>query len=295
MVSMVDETVKNVTAALKYAQLWNNTLLVVVGDNGSPVCGWGAAGSNAPFRGGKASNWEGGVRTFGFLAGGILPEAMRGKALDGMVHISDFYKTFLSLAGDPHAADHGGPTSQDSVDVSDYLFGVTSVSPRQEIVHDHFSSTVPTGAIRVGDWKLLVGKQTMATWFGSFSPNMSSPSNASAASACESRPCLFNIRQDPTEHEDLIESEPKKAAELLERFHSYNAAYHPPGPKGSDLDGYCTAAAANHGFMVPWRQTPVTDALDEDTFVPSDLSLGAWGSTSGDLQGLLSDLPSYVI
>ena len=29
----------------------------MAGDNGSPVCGWGAAGSNAPLRGSKASNW----------------------------------------------------------------------------------------------------------------------------------------------------------------------------------------------------------------------------------------------
>ena len=54
MVSQVDETLANVTAALKSAAMWDETLLVMAGDNGSPVCGWGAAGSNAPLRGGKA-------------------------------------------------------------------------------------------------------------------------------------------------------------------------------------------------------------------------------------------------
>lgn len=58
MVSMVDESLANVTAALKGAGMWENTLLIMGGDNGSPVCGWGAAGSNAPLRGGKASNCE---------------------------------------------------------------------------------------------------------------------------------------------------------------------------------------------------------------------------------------------
>jgi arylsulfatase A-like enzyme len=50
MVSMVDETVKNVTTELKAQKMWENTLLIMAGDNGSPVCGWGAAGSNAPLR-----------------------------------------------------------------------------------------------------------------------------------------------------------------------------------------------------------------------------------------------------
>lgn len=59
MVAMVDETMRNLTSALQSTGMWENTLLVMAGDNGSPVCGWGAAGSNAPLRGGKASNWEG--------------------------------------------------------------------------------------------------------------------------------------------------------------------------------------------------------------------------------------------
>merc|ERR1711937_839877 len=99
--------------------MWENTLWIMAGDNGSPVCGWGAAGSNAPLRGGKASDWEGGVHTFGFVAGGFLPAQQRGKKLSGMIHICDFYKTVVALAGgDP--IDRGGPSPQDSIDVSDY-------------------------------------------------------------------------------------------------------------------------------------------------------------------------------
>lgn len=49
------------------------------------------AGSNAPLRGGKGSNWEGGVRVPGFVAGGVVPPAMRGKTLDGLVHICDWF------------------------------------------------------------------------------------------------------------------------------------------------------------------------------------------------------------
>lgn len=87
MVSVVDETVKNVTDALKAEGMWDNTLLVWSTDNGSPVQ---VAGSNHPLRGGKSTNWEGGVRVPTFVSGGALPVAMRGTSLDGLVHVSDW-------------------------------------------------------------------------------------------------------------------------------------------------------------------------------------------------------------
>ena len=53
MVSVVDESVKNVTNALKSRELWGSTLFVWTTDNGSPV---GVGGSNHPLRGGKGSS-----------------------------------------------------------------------------------------------------------------------------------------------------------------------------------------------------------------------------------------------
>eukprot|EP01052_Picozoa_sp_SAG31_P005436 SAG31_NODE_239_length_19453_cov_5.539888_8_plen_86_part_00 len=46
------------------------------------------------------------------------------------------------------------------------------------------------------------------------------------------------------------------AKELLAKFYSFNKQYHPGPPVGSDQDGYCAAAGAHKGFMVPWRQAP---------------------------------------
>ena len=50
MTSVVDQSVKNVTDALKSLNLWDNTLFIWTTDNGSPVS---VAGSNYPFRGSK--------------------------------------------------------------------------------------------------------------------------------------------------------------------------------------------------------------------------------------------------
>ena len=62
------------------------------------MASWGYGGSNAPLRGGKDSDWEGGVRTPALLNGGWLPRERRGLRLRGLMHISDFYATFCTLA-----------------------------------------------------------------------------------------------------------------------------------------------------------------------------------------------------
>jgi arylsulfatase A-like enzyme len=100
MLSAHDEGVKNVVDALKSNGLWDNTLFVWAADNGSPVLSLGgtntdAGGSNGLFRGTKSSNWEGGVRNPAVVSGGYLPASQRGKRLDGISHITDWYATFL--------------------------------------------------------------------------------------------------------------------------------------------------------------------------------------------------------
>jgi hypothetical protein len=77
---------------------------------------WGASGSNEPFRGGKASDWEGGVRVPLAVSGGLLPPSARGKKATGLAHVSDWYKTFASLAG-ASPEDTGGPSPMDSIDL----------------------------------------------------------------------------------------------------------------------------------------------------------------------------------
>ena len=97
MVSTVDETAKNVTDALRATGMWETTLFVWSTDNGSPVQ---VGGSNAPLRGGKGSNWEGGCRVPAFVAGGLLPAGQRGTQHPlGIAHIIDWYRTFANLAG----------------------------------------------------------------------------------------------------------------------------------------------------------------------------------------------------
>lgn len=198
MISAIDETVANVSSALMSEGLWETSLFIFASDNGSPVSGWGAGGSNAPLRGGKDSDWEGGVRTPAFISGGWLPAHRRGVRLKGLVHIADLYASFCALAGArtaegaPGCPSDGGPASVDSIDLSSWWRGSTVLSaggaaveppsPRVEIVHDingYRRAGNQSGVIRIGDWKLLAKRQIQASWFGPFAPE--APANVSVA------------------------------------------------------------------------------------------------------------------
>jgi len=93
MVNYLDDVVGVIVKALKSRGLWDNLLFVTSSDNGGPVYpDFGA--SNYPLRGGKVSDWQGGVRVNAFVSGGFLLETMRGKKTEGYIHLADWYGTF---------------------------------------------------------------------------------------------------------------------------------------------------------------------------------------------------------
>ena len=69
-------------------------------DNGGPSkLGKESNASNYPLRGGKSSAWDGGHRAAAWAAGGLIPQSMRGRVLDGYLHVADWYPTFCGLGG----------------------------------------------------------------------------------------------------------------------------------------------------------------------------------------------------
>ena len=100
MVSYMDASINEVTSLLRKIKMWEQTVLVFSADNGGPIYWSGVGGANNyPMKGGKASNWQGGVRVNSFVSGGFLPPAQRGKKLAGLVGIWDWYGTFATLGG----------------------------------------------------------------------------------------------------------------------------------------------------------------------------------------------------
>jgi hypothetical protein len=66
--------------------------MVFSADNGGPIYRWGDPGANNfPLRGGKASNWEGGIRVNAFVSGGAVPVSMQGTKATGLIALWDWY------------------------------------------------------------------------------------------------------------------------------------------------------------------------------------------------------------
>ena len=159
-------------------------------------------GNNYPFRGGKYTDFEGGVRQAAFASGGLIPMSVRGTLSAQLIHIADMWATFSVLAGadamDHKAASMGGVPPVDSLDVSDVFFVHNGTSPRHVIV---LSST----AVTQGAFKLLhesgggKNKWVPPEWPAYNTNGSSTP--ATPGPACN--PCLFNVVNDPREQTNL--------------------------------------------------------------------------------------------
>jgi hypothetical protein len=161
MVTFTDTGIGKIVDALKTKNMWDNTLIVVSADNGgaqymSPIGYqlWGS-GNNEPLRGGKTSEFEGGIRVNSFVTGGLIPKKMRGTESHDLMHFADWYGTFCYLAGaDPKdtVAIKNGLPDTDSINQWPVLSGETTTTQRTEI---HISPVTPIDY--GGKWKLLTG------------------------------------------------------------------------------------------------------------------------------------------
>jgi len=280
MTTAVDRTVGRVVAALKARGLYDNTLIVWTTDNGAPVQ---VGGSNGPLRGGKGSNWEGGVHVPAIFAGGLVPPSRRGAILPrstGALHVSDLHATFLARAGlsavDPNPR---APAPVDGMDVWNWVLGNAPMAPHtaKGLPLDHLNYDAasnggqPVGAYIRGDLKLLVGAgagEAQASWFGGaplyFTPNASVPNPRINQTACSvlARPggCLFNLTADPNEHEDLAEAQPQLFQAMMAEFLALNSSYHPPWiVPPSELTELCKVglSSENNNTAAPWRTEPL--------------------------------------
>jgi len=258
MVNLLDDNVGRVVAMLKAAGLWENLLLVASSDNGGPE-GDGYGGNNWPLKGGKASNWEGGVRVNAFAAGGAVPAARRGTREAGLIEMSDWYATFCAIAGaDPAdaAAAAAGLPPVDGMNMWPLLSGANASSPRTHVLlgssdgTDKSGNTIVEGVVRADGYKLLLGKQASAFWTGPTYPNSST--YPSGSENCGDAGCLFNVLADPNEHDEISAAHPDVVKELRALVDAAAATVFNPD-RGTDDGAACTAAFAQHGgFFGPF-------------------------------------------
>jgi len=274
MTYYIDEAIGNVTQKIKDEGMWDDTLIVVHADNGGPIYAAGTAGANNyPLKGGKMSNWEGGIRVNAFAAGGFLPESVLGTKQDGMIAAWDWYATFAALAGinDPrdHRATAVGLPDIDSYNVWPLLSGQTAASPRHELVigdaddppnlpyslGGSLGQTMVGGLIQ-GRFKVVRGNVSQSGWTGLLFPNSSASYNPSQSyQYCGNTTetgCMYDIYADPNEYTNIAEEH----VQLFQHMHARMDELQKGvlNPYRGDVDPAACDAAMNvyGGHWGPW-------------------------------------------
>ena len=202
MVTRMDEQIGRVVTALDKRGMRDNTLIIFHSDNGGTrskmFVGEGAVegelpASNGPYREGKGTLYEGGVRV-----GGIAnwPGTIAPGQTDGLIHVTDMLPTLASLTGASTAASK----PLDGVNAWPLLSG-TGASPRTGMV----VNVDPTeGSVRDGRWKLV--------WGAALPPRVQ----------------LFDLVADPGEKTDVAAAHPDIVARLQDQVVKLATEMQPP-------------------------------------------------------------------
>ncbi|MBM3854413.1 MAG: arylsulfatase [Verrucomicrobia bacterium] len=208
----LDASVGEILATLDRWQLADRTLVLFTSDNGGVVNRGNPNASraldaglaiNGPLRGGKHTEWEGGFREpFLVRWPGRVPA---GTVSEQVVGLTDVLATLAGILQVPLAPGN----AEDSLDV---LRAFTESSPGTP-VRDHviLQSADGTYTYRAGDWKLIerVGAPTIAP--------RNAKKAAQAAKKAKSGPQrdeLYNLREDPSETNDVAAAHPEIVVRL---------------------------------------------------------------------------------
>jgi arylsulfatase A-like enzyme len=187
MVRQLDRRIGDLMKELKAQGLDENTLVIFTSDKGGA---WytGIKESNLPFRGWKASFFEGGIRVPFFARWpGQIPAGSRAPAPASHV---DMFATIAGVAGAEVPRDR-------AMDGVNLLGGLVPGLPAQPRVAPLFWRSGDYRAVRVGDWKLQIGRGSQQAW-------------------------LYNLADDPTEKRDLSAAEPERVAQMRAMIEAQN-------------------------------------------------------------------------
>ncbi|MGM0532611.1 MAG: sulfatase [Bacteroidota bacterium] len=143
MVHRLDVNVGRILDELKKQELYENTVVVFLSDNGGPCTS--NASLNAPFNGHKGTLLEGGIRVPFVIS---YPGTLRaGETYNNPVSSLDLTPTFVALAGGTIPAND----KMDGVNLLPYISGENTRSPHDNLM---WRFTI-SASIRDGDWKLI--------------------------------------------------------------------------------------------------------------------------------------------
>jgi arylsulfatase A-like enzyme len=213
MLAALDEAVGTIVEAVEKAGVRKDTLFIFSSDNGGPQPG--TVTDNGRYRAGKGTLYEGGVRVAAFATWDGHIKA--GTTITEPLHVVDWYPTLLGLGG--AKAEQKLPV--DGLDIWPTLTRGRP-SPHDVIL---LNTTPRTGAVRGGDWKLVVSN-------GRDDPD-GRPTKNPGKTTVE----LFNLKDDPFEKTNLADEQPEKVKELQAKLSAFARQAVPPKsrPKPADF------------------------------------------------------------
>jgi len=173
----LDRSVGELLALLDELKVTDNTIVVFTTDNGS-MSAWWPDGGVTPFRGEKATTWEGGVRVPLLVRWPARIKA--GSVSNGIQDHTDLFTTLAAAAGAPDVVERLRKSDKVHIDGVNNLAHWTSGAPSARNVYYYYNENDLT-AIRIGAWKSHM--QIREGFFDYLKPSA----------------LIFNLRMDPFE------------------------------------------------------------------------------------------------
>ena len=201
VVDAMDQAIGRVLDTLDREGLADNTIVLFFSDNGGAVYAIGGA-DNAPLRGGKGDTFEGGIRV---VAAMRWPEKIpMGSRVDSIMSVMDVLPTLTSAAG----IDADTQFRLDGRNMLPALIDGQTM-PREKLLffisETPFKNHVNVTAFN-DEWKLI---QRIETGFSSVDVTQ----------------FLFNIAEDPHEHNNLAQQHPDIVADLADEIRHWRNLY----------------------------------------------------------------------
>jgi arylsulfatase B/arylsulfatase I/J len=253
MLTAADEGIGNVTAALKAAGMWEDTLIVFTTDNGGPTQTCSAQGSsNGLKRGGKCSVWDGGTTGDGYLSG----PAMKKLGFIGgsprrsphLFHVVDWMPTLAEMVGVIPRANNipctvtNTPNSKGPLDGKSQWMSLRDNVPVRKELFVGYTRNDQTDvwygpAMRFENWKLVQGKSGGPDQYSNDSPG--NPKEPQRGGIADATYMLFDLETDPLEIHDLASVYPDVVEQLVNKLRDYQKTYTPPQPESSEACPKC--------------------------------------------------------
>ncbi|HZZ44374.1 MAG TPA: sulfatase [Tepidisphaeraceae bacterium] len=196
VIQELDWSTAQIFATLKELHLDTNTLVIFTSDNGPWLQKEEQGGNAVPYRGGKGTTYEGGVRMPLILWWpNHIPANTTSHSLTSMM---DFLPTFANITHTPLPPN----LIIDGKDISPILASPNAPSPHDYLLY--YGDENRLNAIRSGDWKLKFPTTLQEeTHYGKWeNPTTKIPAG------------LFNLSLDPAEQKSLIKDHPDIAKKL---------------------------------------------------------------------------------